>query len=139
MDRTTRCELIARLSDAEIADLAAMVATAGNLIVTDGPTVGMVMARVSEGAFGEVFNLGEVLVTECQVQVGGTDGWSMLQGSRARAAVNAAAVDAALAAGDSHLSSSVDAHLTHLIAQHDAVLAAGQAELAATRVQFETQ
>jgi alpha-D-ribose 1-methylphosphonate 5-triphosphate synthase subunit PhnG len=139
MDRTTRSELIARLTDTEIAELAAMVVSDADVIVTGEPTVGMVMARVIEGAFGEVFNLGEVLVTECQVQVGGVDGWCMLQGYRPQAAVDAAAIDAALVLQAPHLTTALDDRLTQLIARHDDIVAANQSRLAATRVQFETQ
>ncbi len=140
MDRTRRCELLARLSDSELANIAGSIA-AGILaerVVVVEPTVGMVMARAIEGARGEVFNVGEVLVTECQVRIDRHEGWAMVMGSRPNGALAAATIDAAVVAGRLE-ANPVDALLTRLIATHDAELAARQAELAATRVQFDTQ
>jgi alpha-D-ribose 1-methylphosphonate 5-triphosphate synthase subunit PhnG len=102
------------------------------------PTIGMVMARAVDGAQGETFNLGEVLVTECQVRIGDQEGWSMLMGSRPRAALAAATIDAAVAAGRAPVVE-IDHLLSRFIAIQDADIAAQRAELAATRVQFETQ
>jgi alpha-D-ribose 1-methylphosphonate 5-triphosphate synthase subunit PhnG len=132
--------MLARLSDSEITEIAGMVTDrmARDVMVVVEPTVGMVMARAIEGAQGEVFNVGEVLVTECQVQIDHHEGWSMLMGSRPQGALAAATVDAAMAAGVVD-PASIDAVLIRLIAVHDAELAARQAELAATRVQFDTQ
>jgi alpha-D-ribose 1-methylphosphonate 5-triphosphate synthase subunit PhnG len=130
--------MIARLSDAEITEMSSLVVDRSDVVVLDGPTVGMIMARAIEGAYGEMFNVGEVLVTECRVQVEGRDGWVMLQGSRPSAALGAATIDAALEAGRADRAA-VDTLLGRLIASHDAEIAARQADLAATRVQFETQ
>lgn len=139
MDRTIRCEHLARLTDSELAELAGLLAhPADDLTVISGPTVGMVMARVIEDARNEVFNLGEVLVTECQVRIGGEGGWSMLLGSRPAATLAAATIDAALATNP-ETAGVVDARLRELIARHDADLAVRRSELAPTRVRFETQ
>lgn len=140
MDRTRRCEALARLSDSELADIAGSIpaqALAGRVVVV-GPTVGMVMARAIEGAHGEVFNVGEVLVTECQVRIDRHEGWGMLMGSRPTGALAAATIDAAIAAKRID-AQPVDRQLARTIATHDAALAAHQAELTATRVQFDTQ
>lgn len=140
MDRTRRSEMLARLSDSELADIAGMIPPSwlADRVVVVEPTVGMVMARAIEGAHGEVFNVGEVLVTECQVRIERHEGWGMLMGSRPNAALAAATIDAAIVAG--HLDAPpVDARLARFIATHDAAIAASQAELVATRVQFETQ
>jgi alpha-D-ribose 1-methylphosphonate 5-triphosphate synthase subunit PhnG len=139
MDRTYRCELLARLSDAELNELAAL-ATGGlpePAVVTE-PAVGMIMARAIEGAHGETFNLGEVLVTECQVRIGEHEGWAMLMGSRKKGALAAATIDAALAANEAN-AVLVEPRLVGFIAAYDTLQAAERAELAATRVQFETQ
>jgi alpha-D-ribose 1-methylphosphonate 5-triphosphate synthase subunit PhnG len=140
MDRTQRCELLARLSDSEITEIAGMIPeqVVRERIVVTSPTVGMIMARAVEGARGEVFNFGEVLVTECQVQVGRHEGWGMLMGSRTGAALAVATIDAAVSAGRMS-ADAVDTTLRRLIAVHDAEISACQAQLAATRVQFETQ
>jgi len=140
MDRTRRCEMLARLSDSELADINGSIAmdTLAERVVIVEPTVGMVMARAIEGAHGEIFNVGEVLVTECQVRIERHEGWGMLMGSRPGAALAVATIDAAIVAGRLE-SAPVDVRLARLIATHDAELAGNQAALAATRVQFETQ
>jgi len=140
MERTDRCELLARLSDTELAELVQLIdaGTLDDLALVVEPTVGMIMARVVEGARGETFNFGEVLVTECQVRVGDQEGWSMLLGRRPEGALAAATLDAALAAGCDP-EERIDRQIAQLIAVQDAELAAQRAELAATRVHFETQ
>ncbi|MDQ3442771.1 MAG: phosphonate C-P lyase system protein PhnG [Chloroflexota bacterium] len=140
MNRTQRCEMLARLSDSELAGVTHMipVSSLADRVVVVEPSVGMVMARAIEGAHGEVFNVGEVLVTECQVRIDRREGWGMLMGSRPNAALAVATIDAAIVAGRLDVTT-VDARLALLIATHDAAIAASQADLAATRVQFETQ
>lgn len=137
MDRTERCEQLARLTDAQ---LDALIALAGSPkpTVTTAPVVGMVMLRVVEDARGELFNLGEALVTECQVRVDHEEGWAMLPGSRPHGALAAATLDAALAARPD-LANAVDPRLASFVTEHDAQLAARQQRLAPTRVRFETQ
>jgi alpha-D-ribose 1-methylphosphonate 5-triphosphate synthase subunit PhnG len=98
----------------------------------------MVMARVAEGAHGEIFNLGEVLVTECMVSVSGYEGWSMLMGSRPQGALDAATIDASLDA-DGRNRETVESEIIALIAEIDAAEAAERTRLNATRVQFDTQ
>jgi alpha-D-ribose 1-methylphosphonate 5-triphosphate synthase subunit PhnG len=139
MDRTTRCEHLARLTDPELAELATLLThRLDDVTVINGPTIGMIMARVVEDARNEIFNLGEILVTECHVQLGDDEGWAMLMGSRPTAALQAATIDAALAA-DPAAVQAVESRLLEFVAGHDAILAEQRAELAPTRVQFETQ
>lgn len=53
------------------------------------------MARVGEKVDGEVFNLGEVLTTVCEVTLGGMPGWSMVMDHDPERALCAAILDAA--------------------------------------------
>lgn len=57
------------------------------------------MARVRETVDGEVFNLGEVVVTRCEVALGGQPGWAMVLGDDPEKALCAAVLDAASRAG----------------------------------------
>lgn len=137
MDRTRRCELLAQLDDDTLASLLDRLNVA-DAVTLSGPTTGMVMMRVHEGAQGETFNLGEVLVTECSVQVGPSPGWAMLLGSRPRGAELAASIDAAIATSPPR-AASVDPTLEELAADIAAREAEEYARLAPTRVRFETQ
>ncbi len=99
--------------------------------------VGMVMVRGRIGASGAPFNLGEMTVTRCVVQlVDGRHGHSYVAGRSRQQAELAALADAHLQ-GDSH------AHwIKNLIEPlqrlHAAQLAAREAESAATKVEFVT-
>jgi alpha-D-ribose 1-methylphosphonate 5-triphosphate synthase subunit PhnG len=112
-----------------------IIDTAPQIDVISPPTVGMVMARAIDGALGETFNLGEVLVTEARVQVGGVEGWGMVAGSRPDHALAVAVVDAALAGAhpDRFV---VDGELRDLLARRTERDAAAWREIAPTRVQF---
>lgn len=140
MDRTIRCELLARLPDEELKRLAALATSddLGELSLITPPTVGMVMARMIEGARGETFNVGEVLVTECLVAINDSEGWSMLMGSRPSGALAAATIDAAIVAGSKHIDR-IDADIARLSEAIDLALLAERKRLDATRVQFDTQ
>lgn len=140
MDRTQRSEWLTRLADADISILLAHVPepVRHRVRIVSGPTIGMVMARAIEGAHGEVFNVGEVLVTECHVMLDGVEGWAMTMGSRPTATRGIATIDVAITAGAVD-TATIDGDLARMIAVQDAEAAASRAELAATRVQFETQ
>ena len=92
------------------------------------------MVRVKETVDGEVFNLGEVLVTTCEVSLDGTPGWGMVLGQDAERALCAAVVDAASRREDS------DGLLEDLEGELVAVREARRSRWAAvqpTRVEFE--
>lgn len=63
--------------------------------MTNPPEPVLVMARVRETVDGEVFNLGEVLVTTCEVTLDDEPGWGMIPGHDPERALCAAVVDAA--------------------------------------------
>ena len=141
MDRTTRASLLARLPDSDLVALTRLVVGDGDEIAwLTPPTLGMVMARVEDGAKGDVFNLGEVLVTECQLQIGPHEGWAMLLGNRPQGVFAAATIDAVSGNPSPHAAlPELDARLERLIIELDAIEAAERTALAATRVQFDTQ
>ena len=101
------------------------------------PHTGLVMVRGRVGGSGAPFNLGEMTVTRCVVQLDdGRTGYSYVAGRRHRHAELAALADAHLQ-GDSH-----ETWMTRLIvpleAQQREARAARAARAAATKVEFAT-
>ncbi|GHJ35614.1 phosphonate C-P lyase system protein PhnG [Streptomyces sp. TS71-3] len=102
LTRERRCELLAAAEHEEIVPLAERLVAEG---AVPGPTVvrppetGMVVLQVREPVEESRFHLGEVLVTECAVEVAGVSGWSMREGDDRVAALAGALLDAVAAAG----------------------------------------
>jgi alpha-D-ribose 1-methylphosphonate 5-triphosphate synthase subunit PhnG len=139
MDRQQRFEALTTIPEAAAIRLAErMLADApGPVAVITPPTIGMVMARAVDGACGEVFNLGEVLVTEARVSIDGHEGWGMVLGRAPDHAISVAVVDAGIEAGHRDCAA-IEQELATLAA--DAVTTADQEwqRVAPTRVQFDT-
>lgn len=102
-----------------------------------GPEVGAVMVRGRMGGTGAPFNLGEMTVTRCTVQLeGGPAGHAHIQGRNKQHAVRAAVVDALMQTDRaSALRAGVLAPLT---ADETAARALRAAKAAATKVEFFT-
>src|SRR5262245_60605750 len=100
MNRTERTQALASLPAQQAVQLANRLAdhALSDVEVISPPTVGMVMARAVDGARGQTFNLGEILVTEARVSVGGVEGWGMVMGNAREHALAMAVVDASLEA-----------------------------------------
>ncbi|WP_345560663.1 phosphonate C-P lyase system protein PhnG [Nonomuraea rosea] len=139
MTREERAELLAAATPDELLPLAERLLQSGDLgepTVLHPPQTGMVMLTVREPVAEERFHLGEVLVTSCTVEVAGAAGWSMRGGDDRVAALAAALLDAAAAAG---LPAAGDVHaLCAAVAERRAGEEAAEwDEVSATRVAFE--
>lgn len=101
------------------------------------PETGTVMVRGRMGGTGTAFNLGEVTVTRCAVQLaGGAVGHAVVQGRNAAHARRAAVLDALLQTDAApRLASDVLAPLAQAEAETRALRAA---KAAATKVEFFT-
>lgn len=91
------------------------------------------MARVKEKVDGEVFNLGEVLTTSCEVRLGGEPGWAMVMDHDPERALSAAVVDAASRCEDG----AVRADLEELLADAREARKSRWEGVQPTRVEFE--
>ncbi|MEJ6404279.1 phosphonate C-P lyase system protein PhnG [Yoonia sp. 2307UL14-13] len=101
------------------------------------PEIGSVMTRGRAGGTGAPFNLGEVTVTRCSLQLAdGTVGHGYVQGRRKMDAEVAAIVDA-LMQTDTAAQVQADV-LDVLAAERDARRSACAAKAAATKVEFFT-
>ena len=102
------------------------------------------MTRVLETVDGELFNLGEVLATSCEVSLNGNAGWGIVLGDDPERSLCAAVLDAAVrgAAGSSGAipAPAVNEVLEELKLQFASVRKARRerwAAVADTRVEFE--
>lgn len=138
MNREQRVEALAAIPAEAAIRLAERLldGSIGSVAVITPPTVGMVMARIADGARGEVFNLGDVLVTEARVSIGAAEGWGMALGRAPDHALSIAVVDAALEAGHPD-GASVERELAALAADAALVSAQEWRQVATTRVQFD--
>ncbi len=138
MDRQQRFEALTTLPAPAAIGLAERLldGTLGEVAVITAPTVGMVMARAVDGARGEVFNLGDVLVTEARVSIGGIEGWGMVLGRDPDHALSVAIVDASLEAGHADRAA-IERDLAALAIEAAAASAQEWQQIAPTRVQFD--
>jgi alpha-D-ribose 1-methylphosphonate 5-triphosphate synthase subunit PhnG len=138
MDRSARFEILTCAPRERVVAMAESLSAGllGDIQVITWPTVGMIMARAQDGAKNEVFNLGEVLVTEARVSIDGHEGWGMVMGSSPDHALAIAIIDAALEAGQASRIS-VERELLDIAAAAEAAVEAELATIAATRVMFD--
>lgn len=66
----------------------------GAVQILKEPQAGLIMMRAKDSAAAEVFNLGEVLVSDCTVKVDGQLGYGIVLGNQLRRAEAAAILDA---------------------------------------------
>jgi len=136
-DRKTWLGLLARAPQGRIASLLSQVGPVPPATDLRRPEVGSVMVQGRAGGTGNAFNLGEMTVTRCSLQLPcGTVGHGYVQG-RSKADARAAAVVDALLQTD--YTNRVHAAVTALLAAEAAARQKSRAaKAAATRVEFFT-
>ena len=129
--------LLARANAEALKQLWEATGLAPEHLVLRAPEIGGVMTRGRSGATGAPFNLGEVTVTRCSVQItSGEVGHGYVQGRDKAKARRVAIIDAMLQT-DAHDQIERDL-LTPLRAAEDERRAARAAKAAATKVDFFT-
>ena len=139
LTREQRCELLAVAEHEEIVPLAERLVANGESpepTVIRPPEVGMAVLQVREPVEQSRFYLGEVLVTECTVEVAGVPGWSMRAGDDRIAALAAALLDA-VAAAELPARAEIDAVCAQIAERREQQDAAQWAEIKSTTVSFE--
>lgn len=138
---TARARWMSALAQAEPSAVAAAwarLAARPAYRVLRGPETGLVMVRGRAGGTGAPFNLGEMTVTRCSVELGdGVVGHAYVAGRDARHAETAAVLDALLqdeAAGPALEATVIGPLLAAREARHQAV----RARAGGTRVEFFT-
>lgn len=136
LTRERRAELLARARADELEPLAEEVLTASGEqpVVLSGPDVGMVMMQVREPVAEERFYVGEVLVTQIEVELSGQRGWSMRLGDDTRATLAAGLLDAA---AEGAARTQVEALCSRVAEREDLAARTEWAAIAPTEVRFE--
>lgn len=99
MNRKRRTEILINGSKEIAARLAGEILDKYDVKTIEEPNYGLVMVKVRETAKKSLFYLGEVFVTECKVQIGGSLGIGIVKGDEPELARNLAVIDAAYHAG----------------------------------------
>jgi alpha-D-ribose 1-methylphosphonate 5-triphosphate synthase subunit PhnG len=137
-DRADRFELLAACEDDALARMAnGVLESDPQLAVVQEPKPQLLMQQVREPVERRLFNLGEVVVTPAEVELGGARGFSMVPGKAERAALSGAIVDAAVA-GDHPKRSELTAELERVADRHQTERREEWNESKHTAVEFET-
>ncbi|MBU4057325.1 phosphonate C-P lyase system protein PhnG [Patescibacteria group bacterium] len=99
MTRAEYFEIIAQSSEKVLVPLAEKILQISSMIIKKKPEKGMLMLQTRDGAADTLFNLGEILVTECMVELDGVEGYMMMPGNVPEKAIAGAVIEAALAGG----------------------------------------
>lgn len=136
MDSTDLTVAVIGMNEREVNDLIQLLTTE-EMTITRTPRSGLIMMTVTD-SFDSDFHLGEVLVTEAAVTMGGSEGFGMVTGEEPRKALARAAADALLRAGrPAVLCEAVRDCLTRARQRQTANLAADAALTATSRVSFD--
>ncbi|UFT99315.1 phosphonate C-P lyase system protein PhnG [Radiobacillus kanasensis] len=98
MKRRRRTEILINGSQKLSEELAHIINETYQVKVIQEPESGLVMLKVRETSQKSLFYPGEVLVTECKVQIEGTIGIGIVTGDQQDLAYNLAVIDAAFEA-----------------------------------------
>lgn len=136
MESTDLTVAVVGMDDREVDELIELLTTV-DMTITRPPRSGLVMMTATD-SFEADFHLGEVLVTEAEVSMGGSEGYGMVAGEEPRRALARAAADALLRAGRPvALCQAVQACLRGALNRQQARLAADAALTASSRVSFD--
>lgn len=100
MEQHRFSRVIAGMEKEQLRELADNLAMMMPVEIVKEPQSCLVMMQARDTVEEQLFNVGEVLVTECTVKVGSTLGWSCLLGDDKEKSYWAAVIDGALACGE---------------------------------------
>ncbi|QRG69069.1 phosphonate C-P lyase system protein PhnG [Brevibacillus choshinensis] len=137
MKRKRRTEILINGSRELAAQLAEEIIERYDVKTIEVPNQGLVMVKVRETAQKSLFYLGEVLVTECKVQINGSIGLGILHSHDRERAYQLAVIDAAYEAGLKETADWTE-RLIHEEAECHKRRLADQSGVLKTKVSFET-
>jgi len=94
MDTRFRTMVCSQCCVEKLLKWAGMVKEAEKVSILKQPQTGLIMMRIKDSANSEVFNIGEVLVTDCTVKVSDKLGYGAVLGNQANRAEASAIIDA---------------------------------------------
>ncbi|MDQ2086750.1 phosphonate C-P lyase system protein PhnG [Herbivorax sp. ANBcel31] len=95
MKRRKRTEILINTNENIVKFLAEQILNKYEVVTVEKPDYGMVMMKVRETSKKSLFYLGEVLVTECKVQIKGHIGIGIIKGHKDDMAFYLSVIDAA--------------------------------------------
>jgi alpha-D-ribose 1-methylphosphonate 5-triphosphate synthase subunit PhnG len=107
-----------------------------NIVVRRGPETGFLMMTARDASESD-FHMGEVLVTEAEVEYGGRRGYAVVMGNEPEKAMVRAAVEVILAGGDVALVGRIERVLSVEAKKQTAASRRASDLLAGTKVNFE--
>ncbi len=96
VEQTLRSEVLAEAPLEELVQWVGQIEEVAEVTVMKKPELGLVMMRVKESVEEQMFNLGELLITECTVSVDGDLGFSAILGQHEQKGKALAIIDAVL-------------------------------------------
>lgn len=100
------------------------------------PETGLIMMNTKD-CFNTEFHLGEVLVTQAELRIGGQRGWGMIMGDDGERALLLAGLDVILRKTADSFAEKVGAELGTWLVQAEAALVGERQRAATTRVNFQ--
>ncbi|MDH6374060.1 alpha-D-ribose 1-methylphosphonate 5-triphosphate synthase subunit PhnG [Paenibacillus sp. PastF-3] len=137
MNRRQRTETLINSSSNLATVLADEIKGRYDIDLMEEPNHGLVMVKVRETAKKSLFYLGEVLVTECKVQIAGKMGVGLIKGDEPEKSYDLAIIDAAYAAELVETAAwSAKLYMEHALLEQ--AYLAEHAKVMRTKVDFET-
>ena len=137
MKRRRRTEILINGSQKRVEDMAHCIKDKYQVKVIQEPESGLIMLKVRETSQKSLFYPGEVLVTECKVQIQGTIGIGIVTGDQPELSYHLAVIDAAY---EAMLPETIEWEL--LLENEEKVIqeqrAAANDSILKTKVNFET-
>lgn len=94
LDNKLATKILCNINQEKLREYCDEVIKVGNLEVIKEPSIGLVMARSKESVNQAVFNLGEVLITDCTVKLDEAFGYGVVMGNNREKAKYIAVIDA---------------------------------------------
>ncbi len=128
--------VIAAMTDSSVEEFARLLPSE-EIQITRPPKTGLLMMAARD-SFQTDFYLGEILVTEVEVEYAGVKGYAMISGDEHRKATLAASAEAVLRSGNEAIARRIDDFLSAQAEKREALEKRERLMIAATKVNFET-